>query len=172
MKLNQITRLKQPPGQLVHLQPSIMLITLTPPYNISRSMYVDYYYLLLLVLIALLPTDCWLLPDHSSEKLHLLALTTTIHRCLLLLLTARHRHPLNCFCCWLLLLIADDRWRNKWGWIEGRKGGCAVAPFDGTKNSISKKVTFEYTHTYSSTNGDMSDLCTNGWRVDYKSSYS
>ena len=30
-----------------------------------------------------------------------------------------------------------------------------------TKNSFSKKAAFEYTHTYSSTIGDMSDLNSN-----------
>ena len=30
-----------------------------------------------------------------------------------------------------------------------------------TKNSFSKKAAFEYTHTYSSTIGDMSDLYSN-----------
>ena len=44
--------------------------------------------------------------------------------------------------------------------------------FGDTKNSFSKKAAFEYTHTYSSTIGDMSDLNSNAWRVDYKSSYS
>ena len=40
------------------------------------------------------------------------------------------------------------------------------------KAAFPQKVTFEYTHTYSSTIGDMSDLNSNACHVDYKRGYS
>ena len=52
--------------------------------------------------------------------------------------------------------------RREGGRVRGGTLLLYMAPFDGTKNSFSKKVTFEYTHAYSSTIGDVSDLCTNG----------
>ena len=49
-----------------------------------------------------------------------------------------------------------------------------MALLGNEKNSVSKKVTFDYTHTYYyySTIGDVSDLNSNACHVDYKSGYS